>query len=236
MSFKKVSDYNEERYGNMFLLRNDGDSADVIFLYQSIDDALVADVHYIKSASYSGYVHCCGRNCPACNKGIRVQNKLFIPLYNISAGEVQFFDRSVRFENVLNTNVFSRYPNPSEFVFRITRHGEAGSMSTTYAIEAVGRNTEPQLSFSSILKANNITFPDGYNRICKELSVPELENMLNANNMPEDTTNYTIPDYQVKPRISGDTVNNPPLNADLLPVESDGSDSIIPSSDEDVQF
>ena len=127
----------EERYGNMFLLRNDGDSADVIFLYQSIDDALVADVHYIKSSSYSGYVHCCGRGCPACAKGIRIQNKLFIPLYNISANEVQFFDRSIRFENVLNNAVFSRFPNPSEFVFRITRHGAAGSMDTTYDISAV---------------------------------------------------------------------------------------------------
>ena len=234
MAFKKVSDYNEERYGNMFLLRNDGDSADVIFLYQSIDDALVADVHYIKSSSYSGYVHCCGRGCPACAKGIRIQNKLFIPLYNISANEVQFFDRSIRFENVLNNAVFSRFPNPSEFVFRITRHGAAGSMDTTYDISAVGRNTSPELSYESILANNNISFPAGYSRICKELTVQEMDNMLNSGNNPEDSENYSMPNYQVTPRTGSQSV---PVDANLNPIENSKVDSSVePLGDDDVTF
>ena len=83
MGFKSVTSYNEEKFNGLFLLRNDGDSADVIFLDRNIDDVLVADTHYVKSADYSGYVHCCGKGCPACAKGIRIQTKLFIPLYNI---------------------------------------------------------------------------------------------------------------------------------------------------------
>ena len=226
MSFKKVSDYNEERYGNMFLLRNDGDQADVILLYRSIDDALVADVHYIKSPDYSGYVHCCGRNCPACNKGIRVQNKLFIPLYNVATDEIQFFDRSVRFENVLNNAVFSKYPNPSEFVFRIVRHGQANSMDTTYEIYAVGRNTNPAMSYDNILKSHNIEFPDGYNRICKDVSSSELSNMLNVNNSTSNMEDYSMPNYQVTPRVSSNAPTQSPVDINLNPIDNkiDGSD------------
>ena len=176
MAFKKVKDYNEEKFGGYFLLRNDMDSADVVFLYQSPDDVLVADVHYIKSADYSGYVHCCGRGCPACSKGIRTQTKLFIPLYNITADEIQFFDRSMRFEPQLQQDVFANYPNPSEFVFRITRHGAAGSVDTTYEIQAVGKNTFKP--FAQILVEKGITLPEHYNTICREVSAHELQNML----------------------------------------------------------
>ena len=69
MAFKTAREYNEDRFGGLFLLRNDGDYADVIFLYRSLDDVLIADTHYIKSADYSGYVHCCGRGCPAGHTG-----------------------------------------------------------------------------------------------------------------------------------------------------------------------
>mgnify|MGYP007065811507 CR=1 FL=1 len=93
MAFKSMKTYNDERYHGFFLLRNDGDFADVIFLYQNIEDVLVADVHYIKSAKKSGYVHCCGEGCPACAKGIRVQTKLFIPVYN---SEMCIRDRYLR--------------------------------------------------------------------------------------------------------------------------------------------
>lgn len=176
MAFKSVNQYNEERFGGLFLLRNDGDYADVIFLYQNVEDVLVADVHYIKSADYTGYVHCCERGCPACAKGIRTQTKLFIPLYNIQAQEIQFFDRSLRFEPQLQNDVFAKYPNPSEFVFRIQRHGAAGSVDTTYSITAIGRNTYK--SYHQILAENNATMPAYYSHVCREVTHSELQNML----------------------------------------------------------
>ena len=111
MAFKSLKLYNEERFSNLFLLRDDGDYADVVFLYQSVDDAMVVDTHYIKSAEYSGYVQCCGRNCPACAKGIKVQSKLFIPLYNIFENKVEIWDRGIRFSNQFLRDVFNHYPN-----------------------------------------------------------------------------------------------------------------------------
>lgn len=203
MAFKTVNDYNKERgYDNYFSLRNDGDSADVIFLYRSIQDVLIADAHYIKSNDYTGYVHCCGRGCPACGKGISVRNKLFIPMYNMTTDRIEFWDRSTFFENQLNQDVFSRYPNPSEFVFRITRHGAARDVNTTYEIRAVGKNDV--YPYNVILSKFNTKFPDVFDKIIKEFSAGQLNIMLNN---PADTASNTsnssysdLPSYQVTPR------------------------------------
>lgn len=184
MAFKSVKSYNEEKFGGFFLLRNDGDYADVVFLYQSVEDVLVADVHYIKSPEYSGYAHCCGKGCPACAKGIRTQTKLFIPVYNIQADEIQFFDRTMRFEPQLQQDVFSKFPNPSDFVFRITRHGAAGSVDTTYEIVAVGKNNT--MPYASILAKHNATMPEYYNVICKEMSAQEMKSLLDAGDRPSN--------------------------------------------------
>lgn len=230
MAFKKMTEYNEERYGNMFLLRNDGDSADVVILYRSVEDVLVADVHYIKSPEYSGYVHCCGRGCPACAKGIRVQNKLFIPLYNINENQIQFFDRSTRFENVLQSEVFSKFSDPTEYVFRITRRGEAGSMDTRYEIVPIGTNTDPKLSYDSILKSANTSFPEAYEGICRDISPDKLQGMLNVSN--NDNAEYgEMPSYQVTPRgISATEVETPP---DVSIPEGEDIES---ETDENVKF
>ena len=208
MAFKKLKDYNEDRFGGWFLLRDDGDYADVIFLYQSTDDVLVADTHYIKSSDYSGYVHCCGRGCPACNKNIRVQSKLFIPMFNITDKEVQFWDRSTRFEYQLMKDVFEKYPNPSEIVFRITRHGEAGSMDTRYEISARARNNI--YSYEKLLSENSIAFPDSYNSICKEYTTDELYDVLNSGESTSVSYN-DMPDYEVKPRESTKVTETPDI-------------------------
>lgn len=201
MAFKSVEDYNSDRYNGMFILQNDGDYADVIFMYRSKKDVLVADTHYIKSADYSGYVHCCGRGCPACAKGIRVQTKLFIPMYVINQNRILFFDRSIRFDAQLEQDVFSRYPNPSEFVFRITRRGASGDVNTRYEIQAVGRNTI--LSYNEILLNLGVTMPDYYSTVCREYSSGELTTLLSSSYAPASGSSYNseMPDYQVSPRV-----------------------------------
>lgn len=242
MAFKTVKSYNEDKFGGLFLLRNDGDFADVVFLYQGIDDVLVADTHYIKSPEYSGYVHCCGRGCPACAKNIRVQTKLFIPLYNIQAQEIQFWDRTIRFEPQLHQDVFTRFPNPSEYVFRITRHGAAGDINTTYEITAIGRNTD--MSFAQLLAAHNVKFPDHYSAICRDVPATELYQMLNTTS---ETSDYSeMPNYQVTPRAvsSASHTEVPACNPDPqiatpvsdVDINADPSEAIEELDDDDVNF
>lgn len=201
MAFKTVKDYNEDRYKDLFILKNDGDYADVIFLYQSDQDVLVASVHYIKSNEYSGYVHCLGDGCPACERGIRTQTKLFIPLYDIKDRKIKFFDRSIKFEPQLQKDVFASFPNPSEFVFRITRHGEAGSMETYYSIQAIGKNSFT--TYQDILNASNSDALQIYEKICRSTDCGTMMTMLsNVNNSASPSAPVNMPEYKITPRTS----------------------------------
>lgn len=197
MAFKKLTEYVEEKNGVFFTLPNDNDYADVIFLYRSTDDVLVADVHYISSKSYNGYAHCLGDNCPACNyptktgRGIRRQSEIFIPLFNITKNKVEFWDRTTRFEQVLHDSVFKNYPNPSEYVFRITRHGLPRDPATRYEVRAISRNAN--YPYEQILKDFNLTMPDSYNLACKEMTYEEMDRCLNS----DAATN--LPDYGYVP-------------------------------------
>ena len=255
MAFKTMDQYNEEKYGGFFSLRNDKDYADVVFLYRSSRDVLICDAHYIKSAEYSGYVHCCGKGCPVCGKGIRVQTKLFIPLYNYSTGQIEFWDRNVRFENQLVTDVFDKYPNPSEVVFRITRKGAYGDINTTYSIVVKGANSPESgcKTYQQILAENNIIFPDYYSQVIKEYSAGELYSMLNdsaesySNQAPAG--GYSMPNYQVSPRrsasanvpegseLEGSTPSIPAPSVDeALPFSEDPADEVPPELTEPVKF
>lgn len=198
MAFKKFDQYVADKNKDFFLLPNDKDYADVIFLYRGRQDVLVADTHYIKSPDYSGYVHCCGRGCPACAKGIRVQTKIFIPLYNYKTNKIEFWDRTNYFERQLESDVLSKFPNPSEWVFRITRNGEAGSVDTTYSIVAQGKNSS--YPYDKILADFGIKLEDGtgYESACRDCSSDEVRDMLNAT-APTPTTEYG---YVPTPRAS----------------------------------
>lgn len=196
MAFKSLDKYVEDKNKDFFLLPNNKDFADVIFLYRGRQDVLVADTHYIKSPDYSGYVHCCGKNCPACEKGIRVQSKLFIPLFNYKTGKIEFWDRSTYFERQLENDVLSKYPNPSEWVFRITRDGKPNDQNTRYTIVAQGKNSK--YPYEKILADHNITLPDGYESACSDRSADELKSLLNATTATP-TSEYS---YVPTPRAS----------------------------------
>lgn len=201
MAFQSMTHYNEENYGNRFRLSNDGDYTDVIFLYKSINEVLIGDVHYLKFPEYSGYVHCLGGNCPACNSNVRLQRKIFIPLYLVEQRKVVFWDRTTNFENQLQRDIFSRYADPSKVIFRITRHGAYRDMNTTYDITAVGNNNV--MSFEEICRQFNITFPDFYESICESKSFTDLQSLLGGSNTsyaPDTALDFNLPDYQVSPR------------------------------------
>lgn len=208
MAFKSFSQYQEEKQGEFFLLPNDGDYADVVFLYRSPEDVLVADVHYIKSSTYNGYAHCCEAGCPACafrtarGGRISLDHKIFIPLYNITKGKVEFWDRSTYFESTLQTNVFKNFPNPSETVFRITRRGAARSRDTTYDIDPIARNSS--MPYEKILADAGMTLPEGYSKVVREMSISEMDAALNSSGTGD------LQDYGYVPTPRGGAVAESP--------------------------
>ncbi|MCM1234755.1 MAG: hypothetical protein NC489_32025 [Ruminococcus flavefaciens] len=156
----------------------------------------MADCHYIRSDSYTGYVTCCGKGCPACAKAIRLQPKLFIPMYVLATsvtggvqGRIQFWDRTMRFQPQLVNDVFRGYPNPSEYIFRITRHGAAGDINTTYDIRAISNNTNPATSYDAICSTFGASFPDYYNTICKDVDQFELGSMMTSSSYGQAANN-----------------------------------------------
>lgn len=229
MAFRSMVEYNDERYGNMFILQNDGDSADVIFLYHSRNDVMYVSTHYIKSDTSNGYVQCLGQNiCPACKRQIRVQNKLFIPLYDIASDQVLFWDRNTRFFSSLDTNVFQKVSDPTEFVFRITRHGQAGDINTRYEITAIAHNN--QISYDDILAKFNIKFPDFYNTVCAPWSVSDYEQHLAPST--NDTVDVdSMPEYKISPR--GVVKVNEPDLPDFSEIDSSSSEGSENTSSND---
>lgn len=218
MGFKTSEQYRKDKYGSMLVLPNDQDYADIVLLYTSVKEVLLADVHYIRSAEYDGYVHCLGpKVCPACNhitakgnKGIRIQPKLFIPLYNVMTQEIMFFDRSTKFESQLLTEVFANYPNPSDYVFRLTRHGGAGDIDTYYTFMAVSNNTVKP--FDDICKEFNITLPGVYNSICRDVDAVTLKRWLTSQSTSGGVPADALPSYTLTPRA----VSEPSPSIDAL--------------------
>ena len=231
MAFKSVREIKAQRNAGKFILENDGDTAFVIFLYRSQDEMLSGPTHYIKSNEYSGYVHCLEDNCPACAKGLRIQTKMFVPMFVLSindqpVNEIQFWDRTLKFEPVLSQAVFKNYPNPSGYIFKITRIGAHGSKDTRYNIMTVQVN---DASFDQIMSDNNATFPDFYEMVCKSVDAATMDMWLAsaaAANVASNT-NSNIPAYVATPRV--------PVSTPALPnVLDEGVD--VPADDDDVPF
>ena len=229
MAFKSAKAYNEEKYNGKFVLPDDGDTADVIFLYRNYDDVLRADVHYIKSSEYSGYVQCTGRGCPVCATGkIRVQDKLFIPLYNLTTGNFEIWDRNYPFERQLYRDVFKVCDDPVNYVFHITREGAARDMNTKYTITLAGKNSS--MPYDKILEQFNLKMPDAYEMICKDFDNAKLQSLLAHQNTASDND---LPDYSVTPRVSLTDVTAPTYE----PVPEDATFDDDPDAElDDVNF
>ena len=236
MGFKSVEEYDEELFRNKFRITGDGMTADVIFLYRSKRDMLQATVHYVKSPSYSGYVHCLGDGCPACKKGLRLQSKIFIPLYNIykNGGIIEFWDRNYNrgFINQLERDVFEKSPNPSECVFTIKRHGDYRDTQTRYDFVPAGWNKI--MSYDQILAKFNATLPDYYETVVKNIEADELAELLRTQTSESSAINQDyvpIPRAGYQPSIpntyvnASETVNN-------IPTPPDSSDPILSEFDE----
>lgn len=143
-----------DRYGytgqgttaSYFSLKNDQDTAKVRFLYNSVEDIEGYSVHEIQIDGKKRYVNCL-RNyndpvdvCPFCKNHMYAVPKLFIPLYNEDAGQVQVWERGKTFYQIL-AGTLSRVRNVPivSQVFEIVRNGKAHSTSTTYGIYADGQ-------------------------------------------------------------------------------------------------
>lgn len=228
--FKTVDQFDSTKFANRFVLRNNGDSAKVIFLYRSRKEFLIADAHYIKSPEYSGYVHCLHQGCPACAKGIKAQAKIFVPLYDVETGKILFWERDTKyFLEQFKKDVLSNFENPSSYVFSITRNGEYGDRGTRYVIAPIAKNNA--LPYDKIVASAGVTFPEHYSAIIAEMDRGQLALALTPTSDVSGMYGASLdnlPEFTPQPRVTITPTNAPAapaaVDVDSLPGNDDFED------------
>lgn len=130
--------YGSSGGGNFFVLKDDGDSANVRFLYDDIMDIEGFAVHRVEVDGKERYVNCLRNygdpidSCPFCREKYKLQTRLFLKLYNEDAKECQVWERGKSYYNDLRM-LCSRYKPLHDEVIEITRSGKKGDKQTKYA-------------------------------------------------------------------------------------------------------
>lgn len=169
-----------------FHLNDDGKYEDVIFLYPSVEAVRAFTVH----SSTEHNMHrrnllCKGIDCPYCKAGSKAYNKFFIPLFNLRTNTIQFWERAARRYEVIDprydyvrmlSDLFDTFTDLTKYVFRITRIGELGNVSTYYKVSAFARNRN--MPYQKILDDYGISFPEYYKTIIEDVDfTPEPEKL-----------------------------------------------------------
>lgn len=139
-----------DKYGGQggagyFSLKNDKDTAQVRFMYNGIDDVEGYAVHTVEVDGKKRYVNCLREynqpidTCPFCREKMFTSAKIFVPIYNIDEGRVQFWERGKKFISKISS-ICARYPNVVSHVFEVERNGKKGDTATTYEIYPVSQD------------------------------------------------------------------------------------------------
>lgn len=137
IGFNDFNNYGGETNGSFFSLKNDGDTAVVRFMYDTMNDLEGFAVHEVEVDGKKRYVNCLRdynepvENCPFCEAKMKVVAKLFVPLYNIDEEEVQTWDRGKTFVTKLS-ELFAKFTPLVSTPFEIERNGEPGDKKTKY--------------------------------------------------------------------------------------------------------
>ena len=180
-SMEKVEDFSPNKPG-FFTLKNDGDSARVRILYESIADVDGYIVHRVKTRNGYAYVNCLRQNyddpfdvCPLCaskdEDHKKTVTKFWVPMYNLDKNEVVLWERGKSFWNDVLYPLMVEKGSPfCGHVFIVERHGEAKSMDTTYDFIEDGVDDTVLDDFDSI--------PDAFGLAVQDRSFEELENFV----------------------------------------------------------
>ena len=141
----KADHYGGQGGGGYFSLKNDRDTAQVRFMYNSIDDVEGYAVHQVEIDGKKRYVNCLREynqpidDCPFCKAKMYTVAKVFVPIYNIDEDRVQTWERGKKFISKISS-ICARYPDVVSHKFEIERNGQKGDTSTTYEIYEVGKD------------------------------------------------------------------------------------------------
>lgn len=148
-----VEQYKPEGTFDFFNLKDDGDVAEVRFLYETMDDVDIRNVHKLELKSgKTMYVDCLRaeyespiENCPCCAGGNKASLQVWIPLYDVREEKAMLWNRGYGFITGVLLPVLTEIAEKNgenglpicATHFLIERHGEAGDSKTTYTVEPI---------------------------------------------------------------------------------------------------
>ena len=181
-SYNDRDNYGQSNRGSFFQLKNDKESAKVRFLYRTMDDVQGYSVHRVAVGDKERYVNCLRSynepldKCPFCNAGLKITPKLFVPLYNEDAKEVQLWERGKTFFDKLS-GIAMRYNPMCNTIFEIIRNGKPKDMSTTYDIWPTNDTSD--------FNMDEITVESPLGSIILDKSADDMRIYLEQNSFPD---------------------------------------------------
>ena len=149
-----IGDFDKMGVGNFsngpaipyFSLKEDGENADVRFMYESMNDVEGYVVHQVTFPNGKKRYVMCIRDyedaadaCPLCSSPVEADRKTFrkiwIPVYRCASKDIALWDRSADFfKNQLYPLMAEKGTPFCGYVFNIERHGIKGTMEISYDI------------------------------------------------------------------------------------------------------
>jgi hypothetical protein len=170
-----------------FRLQDDGDVERVRILIADEDDLnnYIYNTHKVKVGENAKYpnrhINCLRAyndpitDCPLCESKASVSVRVFIPVYNINAEEIQFFERPKAYIGKLQ-KLLRRYDNFPSHIFEIERNGAKGDQQTTYDIIEVDEDDTTLEDLPEV--------PDILGSVVYDATIDDMEYYLDTGELP----------------------------------------------------
>lgn len=181
-----ASKYGGESLANFFTLADDGDSAIVRFMYDSLEDITGYAVHTIKNGDKEITINCL-RNyddaideCPLCAARNFQKAKFYLTVYNEDDEEIQIWTRGKQIVPTL-VNVLQQISGSiCSGRVKITRKGAKGDKYTKYNMELIDTD---DLTLEELIE--NVGEPDNpVGTLIKDFTFDELTEYNNTGKLP----------------------------------------------------
>lgn len=189
----KIGYQDVDNYGggmsDFFTLKDDKDTAQVRFMYNTIDDVFAHAVHQIEVGGKTRYVSCLRTydepvdQCPLCAAGFKVNVKLYVPVYDIASGTVKLWERGRSFFQKLSS-LCSRYNPLVSNIMEIERNGKPGDTSTRYEIYPVEQDNVKLTDLPEI--------PNPLGGIILDKTFDDMQSFLELGYFPGDEQNTNV--------------------------------------------
>lgn len=210
-NIRSESNSNTNRVG-YFSLKNDGDTAVVRFMHDTVESFDVVNLHEVTINNQRRRVGCAWEPdkapdyCPLCAAGLPFKQRMYVHMLvyeKDAAGNVtvtpRVWDRPVKYAYKLR-DFINNYGPLSDILFIIKRNGAAGDQSTTYTEMPASERMYPAAEYP---KAD---FPADYQALGNtvyEKSVEDMRVFLETGNFPMNQRNSApvpqAPTYNQQP-------------------------------------